>query len=378
MAEPAQSLLGSHLVKDVVDRVTDFFMQDFRVVSSGGRNLAVVWGVEDSKPPFVLRRHVIVTDVKAFPRGGRVATAGDDGRVIIWNSETGETLVEFSGHEIMKKVFEVQVFPDGKRVVSIGDDGATLIWDASSGSILHRFTTACHHRRVRIFPSGDRIVTGATGRPEALGAVVWDAASGAALHALRPRRPHSRAMEVSQDGKTLLLLHDDTISLWRAATGQQERELVRSDRGGHIQTAIFVEGRAQVVACDSHRAFAWDLGSGEFRVLSAGSVSGVVAMPVPDRFVAYNATHAAIWSATLDKPLRTLGRGGKIQRLVVAPEGDLVAACGGTEWPSESQVTTVWDTSSGQVLHMLREGRADLWPTAALPQCSVAVGVGTS
>jgi len=63
------------------------------------------------------------------PDGTRVATAGQDGAVRIWDTTgTAEPLV-LRGHEGL--AWAVAFSPDGRRVASVGIDGTVRIWPVS-------------------------------------------------------------------------------------------------------------------------------------------------------------------------------------------------------------------------------------------------------
>lgn len=61
----------------------------------------------------------------------KIASAGNDGTVQVWEVATGKTLVIYRGHH--GSVNAIAWSPDGKRIASAGSDGTVQIWLASIG-----------------------------------------------------------------------------------------------------------------------------------------------------------------------------------------------------------------------------------------------------
>jgi hypothetical protein len=110
------------------------------------------------------------------PDGARIATGSQDRTVKVWDTRTGETLLDLKGHEA--SVLSVAFSPDGTRIVS--SDGTTAkVWDARTGAALIELkgqpgTVA----KVSFTPDGTRIVAaGGKNVP----AKSWDARTGKEL-----------------------------------------------------------------------------------------------------------------------------------------------------------------------------------------------------
>lgn len=81
-----------------------------------------------TRPLHTLRRGTgRLWSVAIDPTGRRLATAGDDLAVRLWDLREGRHLTTLVGHT--RRVWSVDFSPAGDAVVSSGDDGTAVIWD---------------------------------------------------------------------------------------------------------------------------------------------------------------------------------------------------------------------------------------------------------
>ena len=71
--------------------------------------------------PLVLQDKTEVNGVAFSPDGERLASAGGDGTVKIWNSRTGKVIQTFAAHT--DSVVSVAFHPDGKHLASAARTG---------------------------------------------------------------------------------------------------------------------------------------------------------------------------------------------------------------------------------------------------------------
>jgi WD40 repeat protein len=103
------------------------------------------------------------------PDGTRIAVAGGDGTIRLFDPHTREELVQLSGHEAY--VFDVAWSPDGGTLVSASGDGSLRLWHTVS--VRQRNARRARWRERRAEAS--RIVAGLLrelGRPEAVAALL--------------------------------------------------------------------------------------------------------------------------------------------------------------------------------------------------------------
>jgi WD40 repeat protein len=97
------------------------------------------------------------------PDGTRLAGAGVDGTVRIWDAASGRLLQTHSGHS--GTVVSVAWSPDGTRLASGGWDRTVRIWDATSGRPLGAPPLKVHTRAVSSVawsPDGTRLASAST------------------------------------------------------------------------------------------------------------------------------------------------------------------------------------------------------------------------
>jgi WD40 repeat protein len=81
-----------------------------------------------------LDSHIWSSSLVFSPDGDRLASAGRDGKIQIWDWATGEVLLAIQAHK--KGCNAVAYSPDGNHLASAGNDGMVRIWDPASGDLI--------------------------------------------------------------------------------------------------------------------------------------------------------------------------------------------------------------------------------------------------
>jgi len=101
-----------------------------------------------------------VNSMAISPDKSIIATSGDDKRVFLWNSKTGDTITSLTGHDW--KVNHVSFSPDGRFLLSSGNKGKVVIWSMDSLKMVQEFTPIGNNARKAVFTSDMKEILVAT------------------------------------------------------------------------------------------------------------------------------------------------------------------------------------------------------------------------
>ncbi len=298
----------------------------------------------------------------AFVAGGHLVTAGSDLAVKVWNIETAEIIRPLTGTTNM--VVGLKADTNSALVIAGCHDGRVITWDTSTGQIKHDFfgeslgaiavipgtnqiLTGHHNNLLRVKNSevGDnlRVFGGHTtstttgvgfspdGRLVVSGGIeiftrLWNRTNGAPHIVLPGHGAGTQSAAFSPHGHLILTTFgapNYSARLWNAGTGLLEREFF-----GHtswLLTAGFSpNGQRVVTGAQDGTARLWDVATGALirTFASPGSLIRSVAVSAHGMYLASGDTGGTVrlWNATDGQQLRTFElNAGAVTSLAFSP-----------------------------------------------------------
>lgn len=155
-----------------------------------------------------------VPDVCFSRRGDLLALASgipwerdQPGQIEILNARTGEAVAILKGHQ--GGVFGVSLREDGRQLASAGADGKVILWDIDSGTEIHSFETDATVTSVILSEDGRIVAAGIQG-----GVRVWDVTERQLLKSLSLPGNQVEKVVLSLDGRMIAGCNSTHYAVW--------------------------------------------------------------------------------------------------------------------------------------------------------------------
>lgn len=268
------------------------------------------------------------------PAGHRLATAGEDGMLRLWDADSGQLLRAMPGH--VGRVLSLAFSPDGRRIVSGGYDCRLRLWDAESGQVLRSMQAPTGLvLGVAFSPDGRHVASGIVDGMLRL----WDADAGQVLREMSGHGKPVHSVAFSPDGRCLASGGGDgTVRLWNAATGQA-LQVFQGHEGWVHSVAFSPDGRR--IASGGRGSprsgegslRLWDVATGQaLRVLHHEHAVHGLAYSADGRRLASGSEDGAVhlWDADSGQTVSAMtGHKGTVRGLAFSPDGRQLASADG-------------------------------------------------
>jgi WD40 repeat protein/serine/threonine protein kinase len=246
-----------------------------------------------------LRHGGLVVAFAFDPEGRRLATAGEDRRVQLWDLATGSKLAAPLAHD--EPVRALAFAPEGARLATAGDDGSIRMWDALTGTPAGKpLQSGAPITIVQFNAEGTRLA--AAGGPG--GPWLWNTATGKPIALPAGLAGSVSCVAFSPDGSTLA-----------AADGEGRVHCCKADTGASL---------GEPLSHGSH--VAWLAFNPTGRCLLTGSAAG----------------HVRLWDLERFALLMELAEPGALSDLALRPDGSVFATAG------PGSVGRLWDSQTGR------------------------------
>ncbi|HEY9172533.1 MAG TPA: protein kinase [Verrucomicrobiae bacterium] len=339
-----------------------------RLATAGHEHLIRVWNAASGREERTLEGHQGWISSLAFGSDGTLASGSADRTVKLWDSASGKTLFTFTGFK--NEVTAVALAPQGgllaaasgqiatgsgnpvTRYLVSGQGGEVKVWDTEKHEQVSAFQAQRDGILSLIFaPDGRTLATGSGDHT----VKVWEARTGDEVKAVTLNGPVF-ALAYARDGRTLAAASwrpeskEATIELREVESWTTVRRITRVPTVTCI--AFAPDGRTLASGGIDQTVKLWDVGTGLERASFKGHAHGIWAL-------AFASDGQTLASGSWDRTVRIWDLNRSPSRAVFSPTcGYSVAfspdgkclACGG------SDVMEVWDLTREQRLHQFSLG----------------------
>ncbi len=223
----------------------------------------------------------VVRSAALSANGQMLLTGGDDNIARLWNTYSGEQVLELKGHDGAVKA--VAFFPDG-RLATGSEDMTVRIWDAKDGRPLVQLQNFdAEASDLAVTPNGKYLLTGG-----GLSAQLWDPSSGEKVRDYTGHQGGVSTVDISPDGRLVLTGSlDHTARLWDLETGREIRRF-EGHTNGLTSVAFALNGASVLSAGHDKTVRMWDTETGAnlgVPVVNDDQVSAIVAAPEADKAI---------------------------------------------------------------------------------------------
>src|SRR5262249_21623863 len=162
----------------------------------------------------------------AFAPDGETLAAGVGAQqVCVWEVETGKLIRQFRGAD--GAVHHLVFSPDGRTLVGSADH-VVQVWDVQAGKETGRITPPRTFEDFALSPDGKTLATASRDKKASVSLCLWEIAGGRKLHQWPAHVGETHSLAFSADGKRLASAcreGENQLRVWRVPTGEKLFEI---------------------------------------------------------------------------------------------------------------------------------------------------------
>ena len=340
------------------------FVSAFRLASAGGDGSISVWDTESGNLIASLEGHNSNIWSLALTTDGALVSSGDDRTLKLWDLTTGRCLKTFQGHQ--QRIWSVAANPQAATIASGSDDKTIRFWNLKDGQC-YRSLQGYHNSITPIaFSEGgemDGLLTFSADQKVRF----WDEQTGECLKTVLLPTKSALQAALSPDRQTIASGSlDCTIRLCDLHTGRCLRTL-----HGHTTWVRFVvfspDGSLLASAGGDRTIKLWQVETGDCLHTLQGHLSPVHTVAFhPDRPILASGSwdrSVRIWHTQTDNCLGVLAQHtDRITDLCFTPTGEHLLSS------SHDGTIRLWNWQQGECLRVLEGHEAGIWAIALSPE----------
>jgi WD40 repeat protein/serine/threonine protein kinase len=324
-----------------------------RLASAGIDSTVRVWDTKTGKELQCIHLPApLFSNVAISPDGKRLGGCFRNNNIQVWDADTGKELLDFTEHT--SRVKSLRFSPDGKVIASADGNGGLKVWDAMTGKVRRSHQTPAEPPTTTPAFSPDGHWVGIGWRKGSM--VIWDTVSGREVLSLRGQPSDFQSLAFSPDGQRVATGdRAGSIAIWDVATGK--KLLPGEGAAGNMdQVSVSRDGKWGASVGRDGTVRIWEAGTGQqresFRLedhvlcvtfhpdgrsLALGTYKGAVRV--------WNwREKTAVWTARTPR--------ASIQKISFSPDGKRLATAG------YDRAVRIWDAATGKEVFTL-EGHTD-------------------